>query len=155
MRIKERIRETLGFTVNVGISNSKLLAKMASDFRKPDQVHTLYPEELEEKMWPLPVSDLFFVGRATTKRLLSMGIRTIGELAASDPAWIKGVFKKQGELIWSFANGMDGSTVLEQPPAHKGYGNSTTTPYDVTDVETADKVLLALCETVADRKSVV
>ncbi len=151
MRIKERIRETLGFTVNVGISNSKLLAKMASDFRKPDQVHTLYPEELEEKMWPLPVSDLFFVGRATTKRLLSMGIRTIGELAASDPAWIKGVFKKQGELIWSFANGMDGSTVLEQPPAHKGYGNSTTTPYDVTDVETADKVLLALCETVANR----
>lgn len=150
-QIKDHIRDKLGFTVNVGISSNKLLAKMASDFKKPDMVHTLFPEEIEKKMWPLPVSDLFFVGRATTKKLFGMGIRTIGELAAADPVWLKSVLKKQGEVIWGFANGVDFSPVLEQPPANKGYGNSTTTPYDVTDVETADRVLLALAETVGNR----
>ncbi len=150
-QIKERIYETLGFTVNVGISDNKLLAKMASDFQKPDRVHTLYPEEIKEKMWPLPVSDLFFVGRATAKKLSSVGIRTIGELAAADPKWLKGMLKKHGEVIWGFANGVDFSQVSVEPEANKGYGNSTTTPYDVTDAETADRVLLALCETVAAR----
>lgn len=148
-KIKNRIREELGFTVNIGISSNKLLAKMASDFQKPDRMHTLYPEEIKAKMWPLPVSELFFVGRATTGKLFSMGIRTIGELAAADPAWLKSVLKKQGEIIWGFANGIDLSEVLEQPAPNKGYGNSTTTPYDVTDMETAEKVLLALSETVA------
>lgn len=151
LQIKERIHETLGFTVNVGISNNKLLAKMASDFQKPDLVHTLYPEEIKEKMWPLPVSDLFFVGRATAKKLMAAGMQTIGDLAAADPKWIKGMLKKHGEMIWGFANGVDASPVLMEPPANKGYGNSATTPYDVTDAETADKVLLALCETVAAR----
>lgn len=150
-QIKDHIRDKLGFTVNVGVSNNKLLAKMASDFKKPDMVHTLYPEEIPKKMWPLPVSDLFFVGRATTKKLFDLGIKTIGELAAADPVWLKGILKKQGEVIWGFANGVDLSPVLEQPPANKGYGNSTTTPYDVTDVETADRVLLALAETVGNR----
>ena len=150
-QIKERIYETLGFTVNVGISSNKLLAKMASDFRIPNRVHTLYPEEIQEKMWPLPVSDLFFVGRATAKKLFSVGIRTIGELAAEDPKWLRGLLKKHGEVIWGFANGVDSSPVLMEPEANKGYGNSTTTPADVTDVETADKVLLALSETVGAR----
>lgn len=150
-QIKERIYETLGFTVNVGISSNKLLAKMASDFQKPNRVHTLYPEEIREKMWPLPVSDLFFVGRATAKKLFSVGIRTIGELAAEDPKWLRGLLKKHGEVIWGFANGVDSSPVLMEPEANKGYGNSTTTPADVTDVETADKVLLALSETVGAR----
>lgn len=149
--IKERIREELGFTVNVGVSCNKLLAKMASDFKKPDLVHTLYPEEIQDKMWPLPVSDLFFVGRATTKKLFSMGIKTIGDLANSDPVLIKSILKKQGEVVWGFANGIDCSPVLAQAPANKGYGNSTTTPYDVTDTETARKVLLALAETVGTR----
>lgn len=151
VQIKDRIREELGFTVNIGISTNKLLAKMASDFQKPDRMHTLYPEEIKEKMWPLPVSDLFFVGRATATKLLSMGIRTIGELAGADPVWLKKMLKKQGEIIWGFANGIDLSPVLAQPTANKGYGNSTTTPYDVTDVETADRVLLALSETVGNR----
>lgn len=151
VQIKDRIREELGFTVNIGISTNKLLAKMASDFQKPDRMHTLYPEEIKEKMWPLPVSDLFFVGRATATKLLSMGIRTIGELAGADPVWLKKMLKKQGEIIWGFANGIDLSPVLAQPPANKGYGNSTTTPYDVTDVETAERVLLALSETVGNR----
>lgn len=150
-QIKNRIRDELGFTVNVGISGNKLLAKMASDFKKPDRVHTLYPEEIQEKMWPLPVSDLFFVGRATTQKLLSMGIKTIGELATSDPAWMKAVLKKQGEIVWNFANGIDLSPVISQPAANKGYGNSTTMPFDVTDPENARKVLLALAETVGNR----
>ena len=150
-QIKDRIKEELGFTVNIGVSANKLLAKMASDFKKPDMVHTLYPEEIQSKMWPLPVSELFFVGRATAKKLFAVGIKSIGELAAAAPVWLKSILKKQGEVIWGFANGIDLSPVLDQPPANKGYGNSTTTPYDVTDVETADRVLLALAETVGNR----
>ncbi len=173
-QIRDRIREELGFTVNVGVSVNKLLAKMASDFTKPDRVHTLYPEEIPEKMWPLPASELFFVGRATARKLLSMGIRTIGQLAACDPAWLRGALKKHGEVIWGFANGIDPSPVVSSgnsctikpgaPPdapaglaagsaacGNKGYGNSATTPYDVTDAQTAKQTLLALSETVAGR----
>lgn len=149
--IKDRIYRELGFTVNVGVSENKLLAKMASDFRKPDRVHTLWKEEIQKKMWPLPVPELFFVGRATAQKLLSVGIRTIGELAQADPAYMKSILKKQGEIVWAFANGLDFSPVLAQAPANKGYGNSTTIPFDVTDVTTAKKVLLALSETVAAR----
>ena len=149
--IKNRIRDELGFTVNIGISTNKLLAKMASDFKKPDMVHTLYPHEIERKMWPLSVSDLFFVGRATTKKLFTMGIKTIGELAKCNPVWLRTILKKQGEVVWSFANGIDFSPVITEPPANKGYGNSTTTPFDVTDTETAKVVLLALAETVGKR----
>ena len=149
--IKDRIRDELGFTVNIGISTNKLLAKMASDFKKPDMVHTLYPHEIERKMWPLSVSDLFFVGRATTKKLFTMGIKTIGELAKCDPVWLRTILKKQGEVVWSFANGIDFSPVITEPPANKGYGNSTTTPFDVMDTETAKVVLLALAETVGKR----
>lgn len=150
-RIRGHIKKELGFTVNVGVSSNKLLAKMASDFRKPDRVHTLYPHEIRQKMWPLPVSELFFVGHATAKKLFSVGIRTIGELAETDPAWLKSILKKQGEVIWAFANGMDQSPVLDAPPPNKGYGNSTTLPRDVTGREEAEKVLLALSETVAAR----
>ena len=150
-QIKNRIRKELGFTVNVGVSCNKLLAKMASDFKKPDRVHTLYPEEIPSKMWPLSVSELFFVGRATTKKLFSMGIKTIGDLAAADPIWLRSILKKQGELIWGFANGVDCSPVLSSPVPNKGYGNSTTIPFDVVDVPNARKVLLALAETVGNR----
>ena len=102
-------------------------------------------------MWPLPVSDLFFVGRATAKRLLDLGIRTIGELAQADPVMLRDYLKKQGEVIWGFANGIDCSPVLSEAPANKGYGNSTTAPFDVTDRENAEKILLALAETVGTR----
>lgn len=149
--IKDRIREELGFTVNIGVSSNKMLAKMASDFEKPDRVHTLYPEEIPEKMWPLPVSELFFVGRATAKKLFAVGIRSIGDLAAADPVWLKGLFKKHGEVIWGFANGVDLSPVLNAPAPNKGYGNSATLPRDVTDGEEAGRALLALSETVAAR----
>lgn len=149
--VKRRIREELGFTVNIGISSNKLLAKMASDFRKPDQVHTLFPEEIQEKMWRLPVGDLFFVGRAARRKLFQMGIRTIGELAEADPQILKAHLKKQGEIIWQFANGRDFSLVEPIPPRNKGYGNSTTIPFDVRDERTAQIVLLALSETLGAR----
>lgn len=150
-RMKDQIRDTLGFTVNIGVSENKLLAKMASDFQKPDRVHTLWREEIPAKMWPLPASDLFFVGRATAKKLFNLGIHTIGELAHADPHLLKVHLKKHGEVIWAFANGMDVSVVQPEAPANKGYGNSTTIAFDVTDASTAKLVLLALAETVGTR----
>lgn len=150
-QIKNRIRDELGFTVNIGISENKLLAKMASDFKKPDRVHTLWHHEIQEKMWCLPVNDLFFVGRATTKKLLKLGIRTIGDLAKTDPALLRSHLKKHGEVVWGFANGIDVSIVQAVAPDNKGYGNSTTIAFDVTDASTAKLVLLALAETVAAR----
>lgn len=150
-KIRERIRTELGFTVNVGISENKLLAKMASDFRKPDRTHTMWKHEIQEKMWPLPVSDLFFVGRATERKLHAMGIRTIGELAATDPRLLRAHMKSQGELIWGFSHGIDVSVVQPVPADNKGYGNSTTIAFDVTDTSTAKLVLLSLAETVGMR----
>ena len=150
-RIRERIRDELGFTVNIGISENKLLAKMASDFKKPDRVHTLWRSELAEKLWPLPVSDLFFVGRATAAKLFKMGIKTIGQLSQTDVTFLKRCLKKHGEVIWAFANGYDTSVVRSEPEANKGYGNSTTIAFDVTDAGTAKLVLLALAETVGTR----
>ncbi len=150
-RMKDRIRRELGFTVNIGISSNKLLAKMASDFEKPDRVHTLFVPVIPQKMWPLPVSELFFVGRATEKKLNHMGIHTIGELAAMDPQLLKKHLHRHGEIIWNFANGKDVSLVEEEPSQNKGYGNSTTIPFDVTDASTAKMILLSLAETVASR----
>lgn len=150
-QLKDQIRDVLGFTVNVGISENKLLAKMASDFQKPDRVHTLWKQEMRTKMWPLPVSDLFFVGRATTRKLLNLGIQTIGDLAKADPLLLRQHLKKQGEVVWGFANGMDESEVQSVPIRQKGYGNSTTIAFDVTDPSTAKLVLLGLAETVGTR----
>lgn len=149
--IKARIREELGFTVNIGVAHNKLLAKMASDFQKPDRVHTLFEWEIPSKMWPLPVNDLFFVGRATTKKLKNLGIYTIGDLACSDLSIIKSHLGKHGELIHNYANGIDASPVTRESPANKGYGNSLTIDHDVTDAAEAKKILLSLCETVCSR----
>ncbi len=149
--IKDEIYHTLGFTVNVGISDKKLLAKMASDFEKPNLVHTLFTEDIQKKMWPLPVRDLFFVGNATEKKLHSIGIQTIGDLAAADIQVLKSVLKKHGEVIWNFANGKDVSLVEPEPADNKGYGNSTTIAFDVTDAPAAKMVLLSLSETIGKR----
>ncbi len=150
-RIKDEIYDTLGFTVNVGISSCKILAKMASDFQKPNRIHTLFPDEIETKMWPLPVGDLFSVGKASEKKLNSMGIFTIGDLAKTDPAILKSHLKKHGESIWRFANGLDESTVEPVPAENKGYGNSTTLSADVTDAASAKQILLSLAEKVGRR----
>lgn len=149
--IRNRIKNELGFTVNIGISDNKMLAKMASDFKKPDRIHTLFFDEIKEKMWPLPVTDLFFVGRSTSCVLEKLGIHTIGELAGTDVKILTANLKKHGEVIWRLANGIDSSIVETDVEANKGYGNSTTISFDVTDSGTAKMVLLGLTEKVASR----
>ena len=150
-KMRQRIWDELGFTVNVGISSNKLLAKMAGDFEKPNKVHTLYPEEIESKMWPLPVRDLFLVGSATEKKLKGLGIYTIGDLAKTELSVLKKRLGKHGETIWHFANGRNAELVTPEPEENKGYGNSTTTPEDVVSYAQAHQVILSLCETVAMR----
>ncbi len=149
--LRQTIRDTLGFTVNVGVSSNKLLAKMASDFEKPDKVHSLFPDEIREKMWPLPVDTLFFVGHATRNKLHNLGIRTIGELAAFDRKIICDHLGKHGALIHDYANGIDHSPVAAEPADNKGYGNSITLPHDITEPAEARKHLLSLCESVGRR----
>ena len=150
-KLKDEIRDTLGFTVNIGISNNRLLAKMASDFKKPDRVHTLFPYEIEEKMWPLPVDELFFVGRSTASRLHTLGIHTIGELAKCDPSILRAHFKSHGMVIHEFANGIDNTLGRRGDEEQKGYGNSTTIAYDVKLAEDAYAVIRRLCEKVCAR----
>lgn len=150
-KLKSVIYEELGFTVNIGISTNRLLAKMASDFQKPYMVHTLFPEEIEKKLWPLPVKELLYVGKSSAKKLDNLGIRTIGELAKTDINILKLHFKKQGEIFHCYANGIDNDSLNLAPPQVKGYSNSLTLPIDVTDRETAHKILLSLCETTSSR----
>lgn len=150
-RLKDEIRETLDFTVNIGISSNRLLAKMASDFSKPDKVHTLFPEEIQEKMWPLPVEDLFYVGKSTADRLHTLGIHTIGDIAKSDLSVLKAHFKSHGEVIYNFANGIDLTLENRTEAVQKGYGNSTTIPYDIKEAEDAYHTIMGLCESVCGR----
>ena len=149
--LKERIKEELGFTVNIGVSTNFLLSKMAGDFSKPDKVHTLFPDEIEKKMWPLPVAGLFFVGRATEAKLHGLGIRTIGDLAAADDKMISANLKKAGRIVQSYARGGDLEPYVFTHEANKGYGNSMTAPVDVVTEEYAHHLLLSLCETVGAR----
>ena len=149
--INKRVKEELGFTVNVGVAHNKLLAKMASDFQKPDKVHTLFEEEIEQKMWKLPVSELFMVGRKSIPKFYKMGIKTIKDLAMQDKAYMIKTFGKYGKMIWEYANGIDDSQVnfLEEKP--KGIGNSITLPYDYSNMEKIEEVLVALVEQVTYR----
>lgn len=149
--IKDEIRTRLGFTVNIGISTNKLLAKMASDFTKPDRVHTLFPEEVPGKMWPLPVEELLFVGKSSASRLRALGIRTIGELAKADVSMLQAHFKKQGLMFAQYANGQDSAFLRVHPADNKGYGHSVTLPLDITDAGEAKRILLGLAERVGKR----
>ena len=150
--IKNRIRDELGFTVNIGIGSNKLLAKMASDFEKPDRVHTLFGEEVEQKMWGLPVRELFTVGQATAQRLERANIKTIGALAHADPKWVREYLgEKMGQHLYEYANGVDDSPVLAEPERAKGYSNSITLEEDVVNETQAHKILLALADSVASR----
>jgi len=149
-KIKERMKKELGFTVNIGVSSNKLLAKMGSELKKPDRVHTLWPEEIQEKMWPLPVGELFMVGRATAQKLTQININTIGDLAMADPNHMKALLKSQGQVVWNYANGIDPSPVTPNSEImQKGIGNSTTTAYDLTEKQEAYMVILALTERTA------
>ncbi|MGI5901913.1 MAG: DNA polymerase IV [Desulfitobacteriia bacterium] len=150
--LKEQIKDQLGFTVNIGISSNKLLAKMGSELKKPDQVHTLFPEEVSSKMWPLPVEKLFGVGKASSAKLRSRGIQTIGDLAKTDPYHLTLFLKSYGRLLWNFANGYDESPVRQKRRVLiKGIGNSTTLPFNIEDYKKAHLVLLSLAESVAAR----
>ena len=150
--IKDRIKNELGFTVSIGISNNKLLAKVASDIKKPDAVVTLFPPEIKEKMWPLPVEDLFMVGRATAAKLYKLNIFTIGDLANYDIKILKQVLKSHGVMIWNYANGIEDSDVRKSNHIDmKGMGNSTTIAWDIDNRADAHKVILSLCETVGMR----
>jgi len=150
-KMRQRIWDELGFTVNIGISSNKLLAKVAGDFEKPNKVHTLFPEEMQSRMWPLPVRDLFLVGSATEKKLKGLGIYTIGDLAKTELPVLKKRLGKHGETIWHYANGRNAEMVTPEPEENKGYGNSTTTAEDVVSANQAHQVILSLCETVAMR----
>lgn len=152
-QLKDRIKKELGFTVSVGISSNKLLAKMASDLKKPDAVTTLFKDEIPTKMWGLDVRDLYMVGQATEAKLKRMGIYTIGDLANTEIEFLKCKFKSWGEVLWCFANGIEDSPVKPDGaiPYIKGIGNSCTIHFDVEDRETAHKVLLSLVETVGMR----
>lgn len=150
--IRERIQRELGFTVNIGISSNKVLAKMGSDLKKPNRVHTLFPNEMKMKLWPQPVENLFMVGRRSTEKLHEMGIFTIGELAAYNEFTLKKIFKSYGGLIYRYANGIDDSPVESNDDYEiKIISNSTTVKVDITSRVDARKALLSLVENVAAR----
>lgn len=149
--IKDAVYKKFGFTVNIGISVNRLLAKMASDFEKPNKVHTLFPEEIPLKMWPLPVSELYMAGRSSVEVLHKLEIRTIGELAQADPSLLELHLKSHGRTLWEFANGIGGSKVIREHVENKGIGNSTTLSRDVTTEDGAKEVLLMLAQTVGGR----
>ena len=134
-RIKNDIRDNFGFTVNVGIGNNKLLAKMASDFSKPDKVHTLFSNEVKEKMWPLDVDDLFMIGKSSSKRLKELGIKTIEELANSDIEFLMRHFKSMGKMMWNYANGIDYSEVESDYGNPKSISTSEVLPYDYSNTD--------------------
>lgn len=144
-KIKDEIYKLFGFTVNIGIGNNKLLAKMASDFDKPNKVHTLYINEVEEKMWPLHVSQLFMIGKATSKRLLEMGINTIGELANTELEKLTKRFKSMSKTMHEYANGIDNSPVYFERESIKSVSSSMVLPYNYKDEYKIRSVIMEEC----------
>ncbi len=149
--IQKRVNEELRFTVNIGLSSNKLLAKMASDFEKPNKIHTLYQNEIQTKMWPLPVGELFMLGRKSVPKLYNMHIKTIGELAKANLIELTNKFGKHGKIMWEYANGIDNSQVIYKYEPPKSIGNSTTLVSDVNNIENLNEILLTLAEYVAYR----
>lgn len=151
-KIRNRMLRELGFTVSIGVGSNKLLAKMAGDLKKPNMTHTIFKDEVEKKMWPLPVSELYMVGRSTASTLSRYGISTIGQLAATPIRRLVSLFGKNGLLLLNNANGIDYSPVCGTrftPP--KSISNSTTLPHDLSDKKEISRVILSLCESVATR----
>lgn len=150
--IKERIKQELGFTVNIGIGENKLCAKMAGELKKPDMVHTMWKDEIADKLWPLPVNELFMVGRATTEKLRKINIKSVGQLAAADRNLLKSILKSHGLLVHDYANGIDYSKVIVNDEiVQKGLGNGLTYAYDLETRNDIETELLALCERVGMR----
>ena len=149
--IQNRVNEELGFTVNIGLSTNKLLAKMASDFEKPNRIHTLYPSEIKQKMWPLSIKELFMLGRKSVPKLYNMNIKTIGDLANTDKNKLIKIFGKHGKIMWEYANGIDLSEVIYKYEEPKSISNSTTLAKDIENLDSLNEVLLELVEHVTYR----
>ena len=149
--IKDGIKSKFGFTVNIGVSDRKVLAKMASDFEKPDKIHTLYSYEIKDKLWPLPIDELHMCGKSTAESFRRHGIKTIGDLAAIDLKYVEDSFNKHQLMLWQFANGIDDSKVNPEKEQAKGVGNSTTLSSDITDKNLAYPVLKKLSKSVSER----
>ena len=146
--LKNKIYKTLKFTVNIGIANNKLCAKMASDFKKPNRVHTLFDYEVKDKMFPLDVGDLYGVGKKTTAKLKELNINTVGELANCDINYLYKYFKNQASILIDKANGIDNSEVIVIPPERKGISNSSTYEYNLTNIDDILKKLHILVDNV-------
>lgn len=151
--IRARIRRELGLTVSVGVSYNKVFAKLGSDIKKPDATSVITPDNFRETAWRLPVSDLLYVGPATTRKLAQFGIHTIGALAQADQGFLYSLLGKNGIMLHRFANGQDHSGVRQYyaVPPMKSIGNSTTAPRDLVSEDDVKITLMALCESVAAR----
>lgn len=147
-KIKDDIKSKFGFTVNIGIGNNKLCAKMASDFEKPDKVHTLYSKEIKSKLWPLPIEDLFMVGKKTALVLRKLNINTIGDLAITEDQILTRYFKNQATMLKSFSNGIDDSKVLPRSSKTESISISETLPYDYDDYDKLKEILFRQTEEV-------
>ena len=147
-KIKDEIKEKFGFTVNVGIGNNKLCAKMASDFEKPDKVHTLLKSEIKEKLWPLPVNDLFMCGKKTSIELNKMNIYTIKDLAEYDFQKLEKKFKSQAKYLKQAAWGIDESKVEERKDKRQSISTTRTLPHDEENKEKLKEVLFVQTEDV-------
>lgn len=151
--ISDRIKTELGITVSIGVSWNKIFAKLGSDYKKPDAITLISRENYKRIVWPLPASDLLYVGRSTSRKLSSVGIRTIGELANADPSHLHSLLGKMGYVLHGFANGLDDSPVTTDGyhAPIKSIGNSTTAPRDLTCDTDVKIILMALSESVAAR----
>ncbi|MFA6327311.1 MAG: DNA polymerase IV [Bacilli bacterium] len=147
-KLKDEIKEKLGFTVNIGIGNNKLCAKMASDFSKPNQVHTLYMNEVEEKIWPLPIEELFGIGRKTSPKLHDLNINYIRDLANADYSALYPYFKNQTAILIDKAKGIDNEPVISERPEYKGVSNTKTLPKDLTTKEEIFNALRGVAENI-------
>lgn len=145
-KIKDEIKEKFGYTVNVGIGNNKLCAKMASDFEKPNKVHTLYKDEIETKLWPLDVGDLFMCGKSTKKELNRLSIYTIGELAKKDLKYLEKHFKSQGEYLYNASRGISNDKVEAKTSKNQSISTTETLPYNLTDHDKLKEILFEQTE---------
>lgn len=147
-KLKHEIKTKLGFTVNIGIANNKLCAKMASDFTKPDRVHTLFQSEIKSKMYPLPIESLYGVGKSTSKKLRELNINTIEDLACSDVNKLYKYFKNQTEKLIDSAKGIDNSVITFKHEVREGISNSTTTSCNLNNIDEIYKCLYPLVQNV-------